>query len=127
MLRLCEEDRKTYEITQEWLRFDDAELDDLDSVILSEYEVSMNVHLHVLYAYDKPRNSIRWQACQVWMACRLAGFLVPDLAEFRIKIRKVERKEEGTTEGGDADPPDSSSPSTAEKASAKASRSSRRR
>jgi hypothetical protein len=118
---LSEEDRKTYEITKEWLRFDEAELDDLDSVVLSEYEAGLGNWFSVLDAYDKPRNTIRWQASQAWMACRMAGFLVPDLHEFRIKIRKVEWKEE-TAEGGDAGPPDSSSPSTAGARSKKASR-----
>lgn len=114
MLRLSDEDRETYEIAKEWLPFNDADLDDLDSTTLAEYEVGMNVHFHVLYTYDKPRNSVRWQTAQVWMACRLAGFKVPDLFEFRIKVRKVERREE-LTEAGDADvPPDQgSSTSTA--------------
>lgn len=111
LLRLCDEDRETYDITQEWLRFDDADLDDVDSTTLSEYEVGMGAYFHILDSFDRPRNTIRWQACQVWLACRLAGFKIPDLFEFRIKIRKVERKDEPTA-AGDVDPPDPASSAT---------------
>lgn len=110
LIRMCEEDRKAFEITKEWLRFDDADLDDLDGVVLAEYEVGMNAWFSTLYSFDKPRKTIRWQMCQVWMACRLAGLEVPSLHEFTIKIRKVEWKEEPAA--GDAVPPARTSSST---------------
>lgn len=115
--RLCDEDRERWG-GPEWVTFDENDLDDCDSVILSEYEASMGVQFAALYLYDVPRNTIRWQAAQVWLARRLAGVDTPDLVDFRIKIRKVERKD--VPAGDDAVPPDSSSPSTAKKASKKA-------
>jgi hypothetical protein len=110
LIRMCDEDRQRFPGGPEWLRFDEADLDDLDGVILADYETSMNVWFHNLYNFDKPRNTIRWQMCQVWMACRLAGMDVPALVEFTIKIRKVERKEEPAA--GDAVPPAQASSST---------------
>lgn len=121
LIRLSDQDRETYKIAQEWLRFDEADLDDVDGVMLAEYEAGLGVaSFGVLFEYDKPRDTIRWQIAQVWLACRLAGIAVPQMWDFKIKIRKAEWKEEAT-QGGDADPPDSSPPSTAASPSKKRS------
>ncbi|HZM83768.1 MAG TPA: hypothetical protein VFC19_49245 [Candidatus Limnocylindrales bacterium] len=123
LLRLCDEDREQFPGGPEWLRWNEADLDDVDGVTLAEYESSMNVWFSTLYAFDKPRNTIRWQMCQVWLARRLAGVETPDLHEFRIKIRKVEWKDEPAP-GDDVDPPDPSfsKPSSAATRSRKRSR-----
>lgn len=118
--RLCDEDRAKFG-GPEWVMFDEADLDDVDSVTLADYEARLGIQFHILYAYDEPRNSIRWQAAQIWLARQMAGVDTPDLWDFRIKVRKVERRDVATSDG-DAVPPDSSSPSTAGRASKKALR-----
>lgn len=122
LLRLCDEDRERFGKPDwpEWIRFDEAELDDQDLVTLNEYEAELNVSLQFLLLVDKPSQTVRWTAARVWLGLRMAGHQVPALLDFAIKVRKVQVKDEPrpkrTTKvkADDADPPSSSPSSEAE-------------
>lgn len=126
LLRLCDEDQVRFPGGDDgWVRFDEDALSDVDSTELSDYEAGMQASFNELFTVDKPRNTILWRTIEVWLARRMAGLETPPLAEFRIKTLKVQRKPEPDgkpVEGGDADPPVSSGPSTAAGRSRKRSR-----
>lgn len=128
LMRLCDEDLESFP-GPEWVRFDEADLDDLSFKTLHEFEVKLDTTIEFLLLVDKTARTTKWTAARAWMARKLAGVDTPDFDDFDIKPRKVQIKDEPAAEqpgqdgdeGGDADPP-SSAPSSAAKASKKASR-----
>lgn len=122
MLKLCDEDRAKYAKPDwpEWIRFDEHALDDLDLLTLNRFESELNVSLDFLLLVDKPSRTTRWKAACIWMGLQMAGIDVPPLAEFNIKPRRAQVRDEepepksrrtAKVKPGDADPP-SSSPSS---------------
>lgn len=126
-LRLCDEDQEKYPGGDDgWVRFSEAMLDDLDLVTLNQFEADLNVSLEFLLQVDKPSQTVRWIAAQVWMARKIAGIDTPSLPDFNIKVRKVQtsnrKPKSREPEAVDVDPPDlSSEPSSEEEASQTAS------
>lgn len=114
LLRLCDEDRAALG-GDEWLRFDEAHLDDLDFDTLNSYESEFGISLEYLLSVDKLAKTARWTAARVWLALKWSGVKVPRWKDFNLKVRKVQVKPEKATKpkAADADPPTSSPSSDA--------------
>lgn len=131
LARLCDKDRESFG-GPEWVRFDEHDLDDQPFTVLRDFETQLDTTLDFLLLVDKVARTERWKVAQVWLGRKLAGIDTPDWADFDVKPRKIEFKDEADStaaepepgtdgDGGDADPP-SSAPSSAAKASRKVSR-----